>query len=444
MSASQNPTNPTLPQGQKSGRIRGMTRFFCWCGGANLDVLEDYSNSKNFIFTGGVLVFLTGVFAWVSGGYAMYTIFGSLEVAIAVGFIWGAFIFFMDRFFVSSIKKQSDGNRWKELLQASPRLTLAVLIGFVVARPLELRIFSPEIEKELNEQKAKELEADNKKFQRLIMDLQEQQDSGRVDVSSNYRIVDYDTQIVNLENKLNGLEARKNELDQVYMCERYGTVDCPPGYVRSGKVGWGPESKKRKKDYDDFVANMPKMARDFSFKIEELQKKRINLQNVIEQRDASFKESKQVEKDSTLARKLRSQERIKTDFKSSLLNRNQALTIIEGKEPGAKALIWGLTIFFIFLEIAPVLGKILAPYSSYDNGLEEAHYADQDEITRRRHVSKEELKVNRMLVRMLSNAQRQVVQERIKNWKKEQIREERSRGRTHQNPGEYEEEERKN
>lgn len=424
MSANLTRSQRNIAPDQERRPIRGLTRFFCWCGGANIDVLERYRNSKNILMTGGVLVFFTGMFAWLSGGYAVYTIFESTRIAVAVGFVWGAFIFFMDRFFVASIRKREDGRKVLEILQASPRILLAILIGFVVARPLELQIFQPEIEKELNEQKSREILASDSLFQKKYLDLQGIQEIGIDSSSYDGQIADYDTRIAGLEQQIRDLYEQEKVLDQAYMCERYANSPCPPGYFKTNKPGDGPEAKKRKAAYNAFVADMGDKEKEFKRQINSLKTRRQELQTKKENEDLAYKDRLKSEQDTVLARQASNKKRIEDDFEFSLLNRNQALTVIEAKEPGARGMIWFVTIFFIFLEIAPVLGKILAPYSSYDSGLVEARYADEDDLARRRYVSKEELKVNRMLVNMLSKAQRDVVKERIQQWRSEEIKRE--------------------
>jgi hypothetical protein len=61
--------------------------------------------------------------------------------------IWGTAIFNMDRYIVSSINKEGSMNQ--QILQATPRILLAIMIGIVISRPLELKIFDKEIRTKL-------------------------------------------------------------------------------------------------------------------------------------------------------------------------------------------------------------------------------------------------------------------------------------------------------
>ena len=81
----------------------------------------------------------------------MYFVFSgnAAEVffAIAFGVIWGLTIFNMDRYIVSSIKKTGSSNH--QIFQALPRILLAIMIGIIISRPLELKIFDKEIRQKL-------------------------------------------------------------------------------------------------------------------------------------------------------------------------------------------------------------------------------------------------------------------------------------------------------
>jgi hypothetical protein len=128
-----------------------VTRFFWFCSGAHIDTLKKYPIEHNKYVGIGATIFFTALFASLSGGYAMYFVFSgnafAVGFAILFGLIWGTAIFNMDRYIVSSIDKQGSTNQ--QILQASPRILLAIMIGIVISRPLELKIFDKEIRQKL-------------------------------------------------------------------------------------------------------------------------------------------------------------------------------------------------------------------------------------------------------------------------------------------------------
>jgi hypothetical protein len=127
--------------------MKRITRFFWFCSGAHIGTLKKYPIEHNKFVGIGATIFFTALFASLSGGYAMYFVFNgtpfAVGFAILFGLIWGTAIFNMDRYIVSSIDKQGTTNQ--QILQATPRILLAIMIGIVISRPLELKIFDKEI-----------------------------------------------------------------------------------------------------------------------------------------------------------------------------------------------------------------------------------------------------------------------------------------------------------
>ncbi|HVV54427.1 MAG TPA: DUF4407 domain-containing protein [Mucilaginibacter sp.] len=146
--------------------MKKITRFFWFCSGAHIGTLKKYPIEHNKFVGIGATIFFTAVFASLSGGYAMYFVFNgspfAVGFAILFGLLWGFAIFNMDRYIVSSINKQGTTNQ--QILQASPRILLAIMIGIVISRPLELKIFDKEIRQKL---KTAYLKGQNRKIDTL-------------------------------------------------------------------------------------------------------------------------------------------------------------------------------------------------------------------------------------------------------------------------------------
>src|ERR1700730_9438812 len=127
--------------------MRKVTRFFWFCSGAHISTFKKYPIEQNKYVGIGATIFFTALFASMSGGYAMYFVFNGSPFAVGFAIlfvlIWGLAIFNMDRYIVSSINKEGTTNQ--QILQASPRILLAIMIGVVISRPKELKIFDKEI-----------------------------------------------------------------------------------------------------------------------------------------------------------------------------------------------------------------------------------------------------------------------------------------------------------
>lgn len=93
--------------------------------------------------------------ASLAGGYAFFTAFKSINLSIFFGIFWGALIFNLDRYIVSTFGV-GDGKKTislQEIKEALPRIVMAVILGIVIATPLELKIFEKEIEVEIEKMK---------------------------------------------------------------------------------------------------------------------------------------------------------------------------------------------------------------------------------------------------------------------------------------------------
>ena len=119
-------------------------KYFFWlCSGANRPLLEKCPTEGSKYVGIGATIFFTGIFAALAAAYALYTVFENYLIAGLFGLIWGLMIFNLDRYIVSSMRKE--GNSRKEFYTALPRIILAVLISLVIAKPLEMKIFEKEI-----------------------------------------------------------------------------------------------------------------------------------------------------------------------------------------------------------------------------------------------------------------------------------------------------------
>lgn len=118
-------------------------RFFFACAGAYMRILEVCPSEHTKYVGIGATIFLTACLAVLSGSFAIYTLVDNWVVACLFGLLWGAMIFNLDRYIVSSIRKE--GKLLNELALAMPRLLLAVLISVVITKPLEVELFRNQI-----------------------------------------------------------------------------------------------------------------------------------------------------------------------------------------------------------------------------------------------------------------------------------------------------------
>ncbi|GAA4275515.1 DUF4407 domain-containing protein [Aquimarina mytili] len=298
-----------------------LKRFFILCSGADADILADSSSGEQNKYVGiGATVFFTAIMAFIAATYALYTVFDNYFTAIFFGLIWGALIFNLDRFIVSTIKKKD--NFIDELLQASPRIILAIIIAVVISKPLELKIFEKEIDRVLLEQK-NDFALANKE---------------QIATQFTPAITQIDSEIESLKKEVTDKETEVNGLYETYIAEAEG---------RKGTelVGKGPVYKEKREKHDAALAELVELKKANTDKIVGLEAEKTELA-------AQYEE--QV---------ITSQPII--DNFDGLMARVNALNELP----------W-LPSFFIFLlflaiETSPIFAKLLSPKGEYDYKLED-------------------------------------------------------------------------
>ena len=153
-------TNSTLSSRPLPHGKPGWVNEFLWsCAGVDKHILRqcppDYSKYAGI---GGMILF-TAIMAAISGGYALYFVFNSLWIACLFGLFWGLLIFNLDRFIVNTM--YSDGKHtisWGEIRSGLPRIIMAIFLGLVISTPLEMKIFSDQIDSQLLQDNGRRIE----------------------------------------------------------------------------------------------------------------------------------------------------------------------------------------------------------------------------------------------------------------------------------------------
>jgi hypothetical protein len=292
----------------------GATRFFWWCAGADKDILKysSYADHVKYVGIGGI-VFATGILASLSMFFAINYIFEDVKIAIPVGLLWGLIIFNLDRFIVSSTGKGdgTDTITFKELGNAAPRLVMAIILGFTISAPLEVYIFQKEIGKQFYKLDQEEQKLEGKKIE------------DEFTKSADFTRLSNDKSTLQEEVKKLELERLDLEARISYQTDHGGCHDKCNLY----------------RERRDVVAN----------KIKEI-KTKIDANNEQLQNKTKDKQDK-LDKLSDL-----------NNSSHGLLDRLLALHSI----PGSSLPAWMIRLMFVFIEIAPVLLKLMLIKSPYD------------------------------------------------------------------------------
>lgn len=308
-------------------RLNSLQKLLIWSAGADQEILSQEScRTERYKYESiGTTVILTAIMAFCSGGYALFTVFGSLTISISLGFIWGSIIFNLDRFFILTASQNKSSSKLQFWVGAATRLSIAILLGFIVAKPLELRLFESEINQKISQQRREREREESRK--------------------------DQDTPDVKRINKINeeidNLTREKNQASDALQKARIDAIEEIEGKGVTGKPGVGTIAKERQKN----VETIEKSVTFLDSRIQDLLKEKNNL----------------IKQKSILS--------VKTPQKKewqegSLLDRISALEALSKDDPAIAITNKLITLLLIIIEIAPVLVKILSKEGLYEKLLE--------------------------------------------------------------------------
>jgi hypothetical protein len=139
-----------------------MRDFFIWCSGASVEIVKKCDDKEISKYTNiGIVVFCVAFLSIFSATYFLSFAFNTegtnfVWLYLPIGIIWGFIILSLDRAIVSTISKNDTLNI--QILKSIPRVALALMIGIVVATPLEFKIFEKEVNNEINTTVSKKVE----------------------------------------------------------------------------------------------------------------------------------------------------------------------------------------------------------------------------------------------------------------------------------------------
>ena len=321
-----------------------LKRFFIICSGSDSEILENCSSGEQNKYAGiGATVFFTAVMAFIAASYALYTVFDNLYSAIFFGLIWGFLIFNLDRYIVSTIKKT--GNVLDEIIQASPRILLAVIIAIVISKPLELKIFEKEINQVLLEQK-NELTLANK---------------NQIAEQFTPTIGNLNNDISALQQQIDTKEAEVNALYDIYITEAEGTAG-------TKLLGKGPVYSEKREKHDAALADLQQLKAENKAKI-------TGVETQIGQ--------------------------LKSDYEAQIITTQPIINNFDGLMARVNALgkLPWLPSFFIFLlflaiETSPIFAKLLSPKGAYDYKLEDQEAAVKTNVLQNKNQREAMLKTD--------------------------------------------------
>jgi len=362
------------------------TNFLWWCSGAHQELLKQFPSEHSKYFGLGGVILATFILASLSAGYAIYSVFGNWGWTVIFAIVWGLIIFNFDRFLVSTMRKYGVSPR-KQLSMAIPRMVLAILIGFTIARPLELKIF----EKEIN---TKVIENTHKKIQ-LNDSLLQAENTALMQTTSAERD--------RLYARKKTIEDDLSKLQQSYVQEADGT---------GGSQIRGVEK----------IAKLKMNAYSSSAQqaLPELQELNNNIHT----------------QDSILANAKSNMEAKRAKYEASalanvgFLEKNKALTDLADEESSVFWTSFLLSLLIILIEVGPIISKLIMPVGPYDIALAKEELtsmaASENEMRRNKEMMiekkntwyKRQKEISDQLVEKMTNLQQKHIDQELDKWER--------------------------
>jgi hypothetical protein len=438
-----------------------ITKFLWWSAGANIEVLEKCpTEHPKYFGVGGTIVF-TALMASFAGGYAFFTAFKSPLLSVFFGIFWGLLIFNLDRYIVSTIGK-GDGTQkitLEEWKIAAPRLIMAILLGFVIATPLELKIFEKEIQtvvERLKIDKSVELQNRDTTFIKEFEDLKSTQTklaSDIIELTNNKKGIAtgegefFEERLNELQNdyqqkksEINFVQKKINNLQSQYRAAQNDSLSTR-------------EIRKRRNKRDAQVSIRKKLRKDSKGIENEISSLKNNKGNAIQaEKQRIEKKIAQMEGERESINQRITRMTLMMDAKRNNYDNKsenydgfaahlEAMSILTEEKSAIFYAKWLITLLFIFIEIAPVLFKLMAEAGPYDDIMDRIKHESfvrekqkisdiNDEINTSIKISTSknqarldtELNANKALFEKIAMIQTEIAEKAIEKWKEEELK----------------------
>ena len=329
--------------------------FLCFCAGADTQLLARCPHSERVKEQGiGGVVFATATLAFLSGSYAFYTVFspkpgfmasavqevsawaewGAMFGAVVFGLVWSLVIFNLDRFIVAS-GGHGDGTdkiTLGEIGRALPRIGMAIVIGLVLSKPLEIKIMQTEIEGELRkkqDQYLAELNAGTQaRFDKFEKELKERRAKIEADGGE--------------------IATQRKKYSDAWQDRQKEEFEECSGNGGSQKAGDGPRCKKAAERTASAKETLDKYEAEHKAEIDEIKRRQDAVQEEI----------------NALAKKREDEKEFKNKKDAAKLD--GLIKRIQIAHEIAPTASYMLTALLMVLEIAPIFFKMMLTLGPYD------------------------------------------------------------------------------
>ncbi len=321
----------------------------------------------------GAAIFMTSLLAFCTGTYAFYKISNNTFLSFIIGLVWGTMIYVLDRNIVASMAYTGEKHRVRQLcMTVGMRLLISIFIGVVISTPIEMLIFSGKIDefKEFEHEQfvkneiasyqyeiSKDLEAQKERIAVELHDIQQLMEKEAADSSAKGRGPRWNSYYAREKLIMERADKNQYELDNVH------------SIIEAKRKEFQDKAEKKWKRHEEFF--------DLSTDLAILYKVTSTVEDldVITRRDSVNGDKSQSvgssrrQNDASAAQK--SNKTIDNRHKAS---RHDASTttneeVVNPALPKDNTMFFCrifITVFFVLLEVIPVITKLFFKPGDYD------------------------------------------------------------------------------
>jgi hypothetical protein len=296
-------------------KINFINKFLIRCSGASLEILDNCPRFEVTKYASiGMTIVFTAILAVVSSFFALSIIFDEFTLNITLALFWGAIIFNLDRYIISSMRPSE--NKFADFLKASPRIFIAITIAVIISKPLEIKIFKAEVDS--------------------FLKIENSEMISKIDLDYNNLLLENSAKKKETKNQFSALLMLREQYYQEYKCECDGTCG-------TKEKGRGIECFSKKEKYETFQAEIFYEKNNRDSILSSLATNEVLIRNQIEKQ----------------------KEVITASLSYGLLDQIRALNSLDT----ASSLF--ILMMFVMIEIAPILTKLLSNKGPYENLISE-------------------------------------------------------------------------
>jgi len=447
--------NETISEKKALNRIQWF--FIVFCAAAEKDIMEECPTEWQKYTSLGATVLFTGLLAWVSCGYALYSVFQNVVAAFLFGFLWGVIIFNLDRFIISTLKKLDERPYEKygpfkgifriivEFFCASPRIILALIIAITIAKPLEVKIFEDRLRDAIVQNKHN------------AIDKHKEQIEKRYKISADAeKNEDAENEVIEVwSNKIREIEAKVNRIDT-----ELKSAEDPPvvknhlrGKLKEVEIELSKNRSKKastdialqqfensviNEDTDLYAFNAQKKklmdeSQKLQYAVNVSQKEADKIKKEIDETKYEYYKTKYEELETTKqelknakAEEISAQNVAKAEieammketgrsFSNNFVTQLEALGALKENDT-MRAISMMIMLLFFAMELTPIFAKLISRRGPYDERVERIEYEYKIKQRRTSEIETLEVEAMRMQAEDKISAEQRIYKKKLDEW----------------------------